>query len=433
MAGPASSGQDFDRRQDDRQPGIEGKSATLEPRDIHHLLERYKAAASLIRANLGELDAQPTYVQLTTGTLGSETGARLGEAMRRAPELWNWLMLLQAVLDEASELMAQGRLNGERRDRVQFLLYGPSILVGVGSTPFGHRDLVGRPHHELRVTVAALIDQMRETYEPIRNGVAEVERIWRELLPRIESGAATILRLQNQLTELGAREPLVDEVAERLDELRSTIALDPLAVSVEDGVLFDATLERSVAKVTELRRGHDRLDEDLAGVETKLAELRVMRARAAAALSETEVKIRNPGSLIQVPTTDPIDGSGGLAERADRLRSHGWGPWTERRQRIDDWLAIAERYHQQFDRADRINRTPLARRAELRGLLDAYKAKAAVVGRIEDEHFIRLADEAHNELHTAPTDLARAATLVADLGASLRNSVSTPTKPGVSS
>jgi hypothetical protein len=51
----------------------------------------------------------------------------------------------------------------------------------------------------------------------------------------------------------------------------------------------------------------------------------------------------------------------------------------------------------------------IARRDELRGRLEAYRAKAAARGRAEDERLAGLFTRAHDLLFTAPCDL-RAAT-----------------------
>ncbi len=55
----------------------------------------------------------------------------------------------------------------------------------------------------------------------------------------------------------------------------------------------------------------------------------------------------------------------------------------------------------------------LARREELRGLLGAYKAKAARLGAAEDAELAARYDQAHELLWTAPCDLAAATAAVA--------------------
>ena len=62
------------------------------------------------------------------------------------------------------------------------------------------------------------------------------------------------------------------------------------------------------------------------------------------------------------------------------------------------------------DISERSVATALGRRDELRGLLGAYKAKAARLGVAEDPGLTERYDQAHGLLWTAPCDLAAAAT-----------------------
>ncbi|MEE9416722.1 MAG: hypothetical protein V3V01_15665, partial [Acidimicrobiales bacterium] len=84
--------------------------------------------------------------------------------------------------------------------------------------------------------------------------------------------------------------------------------------------------------------------------------------------------------------------------------------------------------HEQLVRAYAANALPLRRRDEIRGLLSAYWAKAAAVGRAEDPLLSDLHDDAHNELFTSPTDVARAEMLVSGFGGALRDP-SSPIEP----
>src|SRR5262249_23631584 len=58
------------------------------------------------------------------------------------------------------------------------------------------------------------------------------------------------------------------------------------------------------------------------------------------------------------------------------------------------------------------SRVPIRARNELRGRLDAYRAKAQQIGRLEDTDATRAYDRAHRVLYTAPTDLVTASELV---------------------
>jgi hypothetical protein len=68
----------------------------------------------------------------------------------------------------------------------------------------------------------------------------------------------------------------------------------------------------------------------------------------------------------------------------------------------------------QATRAREVNRSPIEARNQFRALLDAYRVKAARLGRVEDPQLAAIFEQAQGVLYTAPADLAQAAQLVRD-------------------
>ncbi len=242
-------------------------------------------------------------------------------------------------------------------------------------------------------------------------------RVWRVVLPGLDAAQRTLDDLDAQLAELGLAEPSVQRARSRLDDLRRTVMDDPLGLPADAAPALDDAVIDASRRVGELRAGHDSLQVDLLRTETLVAEARSARAAAAASRAETLAKIADPSGLVVVPAEAAIDR---LAADAETLRDDAAGSqWHHVRVRLDPWLGRAERLVEQLRSAEARNGAALERRQQLRGLLSAYKAKAAAVGRIELAAFTELADAAHAELYTAPTDLERAGALVARLGAML--------------
>ena len=79
---------------------------------------------------------------------------------------------------------------------------------------------------------------------------------------------------------------------------------------------------------------------------------------------------------------------------------------------LGEWRARASERRDSACRSASEHRALLATRDELRGRLDAYHAKAAHLGRLEDPHIADVYGQAHAALFTAPTDLSVAADLV---------------------
>lgn len=383
----------------------------METDEIDALLQRYSAAEERIGANLLELHDHPTYALITEGALVGATERRLADVAALAPSLWTGLNALGEVLSEARAERADGRMTAERRAALEQLLTGPSVLVAVVETPLAERDLLGEEVVEKRITITELLGRLRDVYEPLRDGVAEIDAVWRDLLPRLDAAATTHAELVAEVAELGVAEPTVSRLARRIDDVRALVMDDPLGLDPDEGPALDAAVSDAARTVGELRHSHDRLHADLARTEVLAAEARTLRARAAVARSEAAAKIADPEGVAGVPDESLVDE---IARRGAALRAET-GDWQPRRARLDAWLATAERLVAQLRSVESRNRRPLDRRDQLRGLLSAYRAKAAALGLIEEPTIADLVDEAHSELYTAPTDLSRADELLQEL------------------
>ena len=380
----------------------------METDEIDRLLERYGAAEGRIAANLLDLHNHPTYDLLTSGALTGTTARRLGEFADEAQRLWTDLDALGVTLREARALRAEGRMNAERRARLAELLTGPSVLVDVSTTPLSERDLLDPQRSETRVSIDDLLARLRDLYEPLRDGVAAIDAVWRDVLPRLDAADVTGGELAGEVSELGTAEPSVGRLQRLVVDVRKQVMDDPLGLDPDIGAELDRLAAEAARHVGELRRSHDELDDDLARTEVLVAEARSLRARAAVALAEAQAKIVQPEDLAQVPSDAAI---AELARRGHDLRASDES-WHHVRPKLDAFLRLAERLVAQLTDAERRNRHPIEHRDQLRGLLSAYRAKAAAVGLIELPSVSDLTDEAHNELYTSPTNLPRAAGLV---------------------
>lgn len=385
----------------------------METSEIDELLLRYAHAEDRIAANLVELDDHPTYGLMTSGVLTGTTVTRVEELMSDAPRLWSGLDALRRTLERARSIRGEGRLNDRERIELEAILTRQSVLVEVQQTPLAERDLLAEGVVEHRVSLDELIDELRSIYEPIRDLVAAIDALWRDVLPRLDAAATSLADLDAEVAALGVVEPTLDRTHGQLADLRRRIMDDPLSVDPDAGRHLDTAVADAAARVGSLRSAHDTLVADLATTEVLVAEARALRARAATSLAEAEAKVLEPAGLVRVPGEAAIDA---LAAQAAELRHGASGPWQQVRFKLDRWLDLAKRMVDQLGQAAERNAAPLERRNELRGLLSAYRAKAAAVGSIEVPELSELIDEAHGELFTAPVDLARADRLVHQLG-----------------
>lgn len=386
---------------------------------LDELLRRYSEAEQKIAATLVDLEAQPTYKLVTTARLRGTTAARLQAALESVPELWRAFSTLREVLDEARTIRGQRRsIADEERQRLETVLASPSILISVEQLPLEQRSLLGPTEKETRITPEQLIAQMSATFATVTEGVGAVERAWRDVVPRIDAATTALARLvQTAEDHDAAGEPALDSLRDTLQEIETTLAEDPLGMDANSTARLDATLAIAEQRVGELSRARGSLDDDLARAGGLLADLRKLRAESAAVVAESSVKIADYHPIDVVPA-ELIDGADGLAAELGDIRALT-SSWRERRRQLDAWLARAEPLSTDSAQALAANRAPLRRRGELRGLLDAYRAKAADIGLVEDEEIAALVRAANQELHTAPTSLVRAEQLVTQLSAAL--------------
>ena len=104
------------------------------------------------------------------------------------------------------------------------------------------------------------------------------------------------------------------------------------------------------------------------------------------------------------------DLSGRLSDLGTLLAGARWTRLASELDLLDRELATATAG---FREAERAVVAAMAKRDELRGLLGAYKAKAARLGAAEDAGLAERYDQARDLLWTAPCDLAAAEAAVA--------------------
>lgn len=190
-------------------------------------------------------------------------------------------------------------------------------------------------------------------------------------------------------------------------DLLSRSATDPLALTTPE-------IDARIAELSDMLRNHATVLAELAAMAanwpTAVAQtrsrwdtLRATRERAAHARAEVERTIL-AGSL---PV--PADNTATLGAQLDALSAHPGAAATllALRRRIAEAIADA-------GTAEQLAQGLLDRRAELRGRLAAYQAKAARLGIGEDRDLLSASQIAAGLLSRKPCDLAAVTRAVAD-------------------
>jgi hypothetical protein len=365
-----------------------------------------------IQANLLELDGSFGKRLLAGAALTGQTKRRWDAAAVTLATLWQIYSAYSAAVDRAAEAVA-GRLGPRELAAVTALLTGPSVQLASGPAPLAGRDLADSGREEL--TLVTAVARMRRAFASVTEVVAAAEQVWTEMAGRLDTIGAELDRVTRLTTTLND-EAMTGNLAAsqaRLARLRDTLNGDPLALwqgSAVDVSPADQLAERVTsiaARVDELVRLRDEARDRIAEVTAAADRARAARDDAVAAWQQAAAKI-TPEAM-PPPPGDLADLSGRLAGLDALLAAGRWIRLSSELDLLERELAAAAT---KFIDTERAVVALMNRRDELRGLLDAYQAKAARLGAVEDTGLAERYDRARDLLWTAPCDLAAAADAV---------------------
>jgi hypothetical protein len=336
-----------------------------------------------IQSNLLDLD-DSLGIRLLKGTaLTGISKSRWDAAARELASLWDLYAAYSAIIEEA----------GGSRDLTQItsLMTGSSVQITRGPAPLAERDLADTGTD--RLTLAAARTRMRTQFADIAALAAAAEKAWNDAAAQLEVVASDLARADPAGDEALTAD--LASVRRELGSLRDALNADPLGVLPGPAAALRDRAAALSARAAELAVVRDSADARIAAIGQAAAAARVVRADAVAAASRAAVKVivteRVP------PFADPASRLAAVAE----LRAAGrWTRLAAELEALERDLAAAT---SAFRDTERRMAGLLARRDELRGLLGAYKAKAARLGAIED--LATLYDAARELLWTAPCDL----------------------------
>ncbi|MFF4038928.1 hypothetical protein [Streptomyces sp. NPDC001816] len=331
--------------------------------------------------------------------------------------LWAYFDAYTAALRSAREIRARRRWSS-REDLVELteLLRGDSVTVPGGAATLGAASKLSESF-----SLGTLVDRMNELYASSLDLVVTADAVWSALPARIDLLAAELQRTRKLAHSVGVRpgeHPAGDDlerITRTLTRLREDVVTDPLAFwvpaegsSAPGGGRPDTTVyDREARALEDVRREIDavltvrqdaearliRLRDVLSRADRTLAEARTARGEVLAKIAATEVPVvSGPPTVLQEQ----------LATAAEYRRQAQWhrlSPLLESlEQKAEDELLRARESLTAVT-------APLAVRAELRGRLDAYKAKVARHGLAEDPLLMERYDSARRMLWSAPCDL----------------------------
>lgn len=373
-------------------------------------LERLRDAVRRVGANLIELEAAPARAMLDTVALDGATAVRWSDGRATLAQLFGWYASLMAVLDIAVATRGtRPSVPASKVTTLTELLLGPSVALSDGSIPLAGRELLSHSRAIARVTPDELLEHMADGYRNVRDVVVDVARAWDELLLRAEMARAQASALAELIDDADrTATSQLDGWMTELDELCGRLATDPL--SVDAGSLERIEDEQSRvaherAAVNELRRTWPQA---AIAARSRLDRLEALVDSTAVQHRETA---RRVVGAVGVPVARDA-----LSYALDRIEDAARdGQWAVVSSELDRWSATVETTNREVRDGAAADLALLEDRRQLRGLLDAYIAKARALGRLEEAGVGHLLAAAQDELYQAPTDLDHATELLQQL------------------
>ncbi|MCT9078564.1 coiled-coil domain-containing protein [Streptomyces fulvoviolaceus] len=405
--------------------GVTGPPGPVMDRDeVDRALARLGAEHEAIETSLLALQDHAGRRLLEGADLTGTTKERWTSTEASITLLWAYFDAYSDALRAAREIRSRRRWSS-REDLVELteLLRGDSVTIAGSATATANAPTLHGGSGKLseQFSLVTLVERMNELYAISLDMVVAADAVWSALPARIDLLAAELQRTRQLAHSAGVRpgeHPAGDDlerITRILTSLRAQVVSDPLAFWVPaqgssapgGGKPDTSKYDREARALDEVRREIDAVLTVRQDAEARLVKLRDVLSRADRTLAEArsargEVLAKIAATEVPVVSGPPTVLQEQLATAAEYRRHAQWhrlSPLLESLEaKAEDELLRARESLSEVTQ-------PLAVRAELRGRLDAYKAKVARHGLAEDPLLIERYDAARRMLWSAPCDL----------------------------
>ncbi len=371
------------------------------------------AERDTIQANILELDGSFGKRLLAGATLTGQSRDSWEKTSASLARLWDTFTAYSAVIDRASEILnAPGRIPAMRVSEAASLLTGPSVQLTRAVAPLGQRELTSGGL--TRLSLQATVREMRTSFSEVAAVLTAAENVWNEISEGIRQVTSDLEAAKRQLPGLDGLELAgsLTQAENSLRQLRDQLNSDPLTFWT-GGHVDTSSLGRlrteagaAVAQVNELARVRRDADQRLSEIATAIAGAQQAWQDASAARTRAAERIA-------APPGDPLPDVSWLVRRASGLEElKTAGRWTRLASDLDAIDKQAANVTRRCREAEQAAAGLVDQRDQLRGLLDAYRAKAGGLGAAENAELDQRYQQAKDLLWTAPCDLAAATAAV---------------------
>lgn len=388
---------------------------------VDQRLGEVRTAVDRMGRNLFDLDSDVTRQILDVAPLRGATAAAWMGAAGRLADLWEAHRVLADLVAGISATRAsKRRFSDDQLAELDRQLHGPSIRLAGAALDLANRTMTGAETCETVWTIDGLLAATSITFDALAGTVAQAGAVWDQVTPELERLDLDLVALRARATTAGIRwSNEVSAVGRHLVAVREQAAVDPLGVDPDVVAAAVGDVDRVARRVNETIRGAEEVSTTLAAAEARIVAVAGMVSDADAAVKEAAVKIA--GSTNRPPDLDRVRAE--LDDLRIEVTTIREVAGAEREVAARRAAALGPRVgtlEAEVARLREVAGADLANRAELRGRLDAYRAKAQATGRAEDLGLDRLYQDAEQALYASPCDLGAAGCAVARYQQALR-------------
>ena len=377
-------------------------------------LDTAHAALAKVGGGLFELDAARERVAATEAGLVGASATRWVESGDQLAALWTWYQAVSEVLSSLAAEREASRLRPVDLDDMWGRLTGPSVQIPPDALDTGRRCLPDASAIGPEAPIALILQVVSAGYERAAETVTELEAVRDVVIPRLDQLDEQLHAVKVRAGSEGVRIPNeAPRIGDAIDALRRQLDVDPLSADV-------STIPSLAAEVAGLNATVDKMAAAVGAAAEGLDELARQLDQAGEIVSALPARLAEVAEKVAGPPPDagpaaerdePVE-IADLADELAALRSeldHATRvAATDRAAGERELRALTPKVSALTATATALSRTveaPLAHRQELRGRLDAYRAKAHSIGRAEDFALDQLYRAAQDALYTAPCDL----------------------------
>jgi hypothetical protein len=361
--------------------------------EIDRELESRTKEVAAMSATMVELENHPGLEHVRVYPLSGLTAQRWAVIEKSLTQLWEDLGRMTSILDSARLVRKRsGKLDDDECRELTRLLREPTLEVARQPIPLAKRNISGLGESIEYVGLADTAERMHAAYPAVVEFLDAVDRV-NSLV------AEKLAPTRKLLDAAGASGP------EELADLLEITATDPLSLATGDieariNAIADS-VERRSAELAELAAIQSNWHQHVAATAESLDALREAGVRATQ-LREHAIQKVLAGAFPRRSDAEP-------ALRAELAAITSPDPKALRslRRRIDAALHAAGEEEQ-------LAQGLLDRRAELKGRLTAYQAKAARLGLGEDRDLLSCIRIAKGLLSRQPCDLRAVTRAISD-------------------